>query len=801
MRAEPVGCPAGGDAGERMTRQDHLTAGPAGALDIPARVIRYVRHSLVFRLIFIVGLTVILSISLWAFFNIRHVKTQSMETHIESTDRLSNAIKLGTHYAMMLNSRDDITQIIKNIARQPDIENIRIYNKEGQIKFTNQPHELERIIDIKAVACDICHKLDPAPPSDIPLSGRTRIFQSPEGYRLMGIVQPICNEPGCAASDCHFHPEDQTILGALDVVVSLKHTDRQVVKMEQGVIHLAVSTILVTSVIIFFTIFVFVKKPIIQLVAGTRRIASGEYEADIDIGSALEIRPLGEAIQQMGKKIGRHQAALRKQRNEYQALFDNAPCMIAVQDKNFELIRYNRAFKERFDPVPGDFCYAAYKGRHEKCPDCPVEKTFIDGRSHYGETEGMGRQGQKKHWFFITAPVKDENGVITAAMEMSIDITPRKKLEQDLIKSEEKYHAIFNNIFNPVFVVDQVSLQILDCNIRARELYGPAGSDMTGKPFTDFFLEEEQAAMAGQVRSQKEISKVRHIKADGKKIDVDMWVAPARYSGQDVFLITINDITRRLEVEQHLQHASKMATLGEMSSGIAHELNQPLSVIKSAASFCLKKIQRQEALTEEIFHKLIGKIDVNVDRAEKIIQHMRQFARKSDIRLVRTRINDVIRRTFEMLSQQLKVRGIEVVWEEDKDLPDILADPGRLEQVFINLVMNAKDAIEAKWEARGRKEDQTDRIIIQTFVADDKVVVKVRDTGIGIGKQTRDRLFEPFFTTKEVGRGTGLGLSISYGIVKECNGDIRAGRGREGGAEFILVFPVPGNLEDDIEYA
>jgi histidine kinase len=179
---------------------------------------------------------------------------------------------------------------------------------------------------------------------------------------------------------------------------------------------------------------------------------------------------------------------------------------------------------------------------------------------------------------------------------------------------------------------------------------------------------------------------------------------------------------------------------------------------------------------------------------------MRQFARKSDIRLVRTRINDVIRRTFEMLSQQLKVRGIEVVWVENRDLPDILADPGRLEQVFINLVMNAKDAIEAKWDARGRSEDSADRIIIQSFVADDKVVVKIRDTGIGIGKQTRDRLFEPFFTTKEVGRGTGLGLSISYGIVKECSGDIRAGRGQEGGAEFTLVFPVPENLEDDFEY-
>lgn len=760
----------------------------------------YFRHSLVFRLIFIVSLTVVLSISLWAFVNVRNFKARNMETHIASTDRLSNSIKLGTHYAMMLNSRDDINQIINNIARQPGIENIRIYNKEGQIKFTNQPHEVEQFVDIKAVACDICHKMDPAP-STISLEERTRIIQSSEGHRLLGIVQPIRNDPGCATSDCHFHSEDQTILGALDVVVSLKETDAQVVKMEQGVFSLAFFTILITSVIIFFTTLFFVKKPIIKLVEGTRRIASGDYEADIDIGRAHEIQPLGKAIRQMGKKIGAHQAALKKQKNEYQALFENAPCMIAVQDKNFRLIQYNRAFKERFDPRPGDYCYSVYKGLDHQCPDCPVEKTFADGQSHYGETEGVGRKGQKKHWIFITAPMRDENGDIVAGMEMSIDITQRRHLEQDLKKSEEKYHAIFNNIFNPVFVVDQESLEILDCNIKAMDLYHAGGKTLAGKLFSDFFPREDQADLIRQVKSRKEISKVQHIKADGRKIDVDMWVAPAQYSGQNVFLITINDITQRLETEQHLLHASKMATLGEMSTGIAHELNQPLSVIKSSASFCLRKIHNQEPVSEEIFHKLIGKIDINVDRADKIIQHMRQFARKSDIRLVRTRINDVIQQTFDMLNQQLKIRGIQVLWEKNHALPEILADPDRLEQVFINLVMNAKDAIEAKWEARGSGDDGKDRIVIHTFVANDKVVVQVSDTGIGIRKEAKDRLFEPFFTTKEVGKGTGLGLSISYGIVKDCKGDIQVDTPPDGGAKFTLIFPVPEETDEDIEYA
>ncbi|MCK5162135.1 MAG: PAS domain-containing sensor histidine kinase, partial [Desulfobacula sp.] len=263
---------------------------------------------------------------------------------------------------------------------------------------------------------------------------------------------------------------------------------------------------------------------------------------------------------------------------------------------------------------------------------------------------------------------------------------------------------------------------------------------------------------------------------------------------------TINDITKRLETEQHLIHASKMATLGEMSTGIAHELNQPLSVIKSSSSFCMKKMRKNEKIDKEIFHTLVSKIDSNVDRAEKIIHHMRQFARKSEIKLARTNVNDVLQRTFEMFNQQLKIHGIDVVWDKDETLPEILADSDRLEQVFINLVINAKDAIEEKWGNEGPRPGDNDRITIITKPTGNLVIIEIHDTGIGIQKEDADKLFEPFFTTKEVGKGTGLGLSISYGIVKECSGTIRIESGKEGGAAIIISFPVLDASDEDIVY-
>jgi histidine kinase len=127
-----------------------------------------------------------------------------------------------------------------------------------------------------------------------------------------------------------------------------------------------------------------------------------------------------------------------------------------------------------------------------------------------------------------------------------------------------------------------------------------------------------------------------------------------------VLLVTTSDITKRLEAEQQLIQASKMATLGEMATGVAHELNQPLSVIKTVSSFFVKKIQRGQAIEKEILDKMLAKVDSNVDRASRIINHMRQFARKTDLALAKISVNDVLINALEIFSQQLKVRGIAV---------------------------------------------------------------------------------------------------------------------------------------------
>jgi len=747
-----------------------------------------IRHSLGAKLILMVGLTLLVTISAWALFNIEYQKEKLMENVLAATDRLTNTIRLGTHYAMMLNSRDDINQITMNIARQPDIENIRIYNKEGIIKFSNQADEVDQITNIKNEACDICHRTDP-PLMNLSLSARTRIFSSLQGHRLLGIISPIYNESGCASDACHVHPADKKILGALDVVVSLAQTDREILGLEKGLILLACLVFLVTSTMIVLFVLRFVNRPVKKLIDGTRRIARGEYASTLGIDSGDELGHLAEAVNQMSGEIGKKQQELNRQRDEYQNLFEQVPCLITVQDRTYRLLRYNQEFAERFDPEPGDFCYHAYKGRREKCVNCPVERTFLDGRSHYGEETGVNKDGSPAHWLFKTSPIRNADGEIVAAMEISLDITQRKFLEVELEKSEKKYYGIFDNIPNPVFVLDADSFLVLDCNASVTAVYGYAKKEMTGRTFLDLFKADERDYFAFKLTTSSIINQVKHIRQDGRELYVNIRISPTEFPGQKALLVTTSDITKRLEAEQQLIQGSKMATLGEMATGVAHELNQPLSVIKTASSFCMKKINRNEPINEKILFSMLEKVDSNVDRASKIIHHIRTFARKTELKLSPVQLNEVLANAFEIFSQQLKVRGIEVIWELDPALPKIKGDAGRLEQVFINLILNARDAIEEKWVGQDTVPGNK-RITLRTCLADDRhVVAEVLDTGPGIPSSRINKIFEPFYTTKEVGKGTGLGLSISYGIVKDCNGDIRAESMPGGGACFRLVFP------------
>ena len=223
-----------------------------------------------------------------------------------------------------------------------------------------------------------------------------------------------------------------------------------------------------------------------------------------------------------------------------------------------------------------------------------MEKTFADGHSHYSEETAYNKDGTATHWIVTTSPIRDAGGEIVAVMEMNLDITARRQLEKKLELSEKKYHAIFSNIPNSVFVINADSLEILDCNESAEQLYGYPREEIVGKSFLELFREDERAQWANRLKIQPVINQAINLTRDGHTIYVSIRLSSSgSYPNRNVLLASVSDITKRLEAEQQLIQASKMATLGEMATGVAHELNQPLSVIQTIGSFFMRKVTRK----------------------------------------------------------------------------------------------------------------------------------------------------------------------------------------------------------------
>ncbi|HWQ08575.1 MAG TPA: ATP-binding protein, partial [Holophaga sp.] len=573
----------------------------------------------------------------------------------------------------------------------------------------------------------------------------------------------------------------------LDIAFSLRDSQSLITEFKENTAYLACILFVGSFMTLFFLIYLLIKLPLERIEGEARIWARGERPPRDSTDRRDEIGQLSQAIHRMGSELIDKNTQLVLQKDLYQDLFEGVPCLVTVQDRDYRLLRFNRFFAENFNAQVGEYCYKAYKNRDAPCLDCPVKKTFETGRSHCTEETGYYKDGARAHWIVTTSPIHDSRGELVAAMEMCLDITSRKDLERALKRSERKYHDIFNNVPAAILVLGQGDLSILDCNRGALAAYGYPRSELLRLSFVDLFMDGRDDGAIEAVRAGRAIERARHVTRDGHPFYVSMHASPSEFASRKVHLVTVTDITTRLETEQQLIQASKMATLGEMATGVAHEINQPLSVIQTSIDLIKRHLARGEVPAEGVLTRITGLVASQVDRAAKIIAHMREFGRKSDQLHEKVDCNAVLTRAFDFFSQQLTLRGIEVVFELAEALPPVRCDPNRLEQVCINLLTNARDAIE---ERSARDAAAPRRVTLKTMANQEYVTLRVGDTGPGVPPELAEKIFEPFFTTKEIGKGTGLGLSISYGIVKESGGAISVSTNADGGANFHIRLPV-----------
>jgi len=252
----------------------------------------------------------------------------------------------------------------------------------------------------------------------------------------------------------------------------------------------------------------------------------------------------------------------------------------------------------------------------------------------------------------------------------------------------------------------------------------------------------------------------------------------------------LKSVYHDLQISQmQLVQSAKLASIGELASGIAHELNQPLMVIRTAAQLALRRCHEGD----EHYDKL-KLVENGTTRMSRIIDHLRTFSRQSKANVQPVDINQVIRDALLMTGEQLRLRAIEVVLDFQENLPRISGDATQLEQVLLNLIINARDAIEEK---RSTSHESKGVLRICSRIAPNAsspaIQIVFSDSGSGICEENLSRVFDPFFTTKKEGRGTGLGLAISYGIIKEHNGEIQIAETGPQGTTFEISLPILEN--------
>jgi len=631
-------------------------------------------RSLGFKLICSVSAIAILVISVYASVNIKTQRGQLIQQVIQNSSQLSETIKRSMRYDMLKYQPERLHGAIDSIGAQEGIEKVRIFNYVGEIIYSSDREEMGSMVDKSAEQCYACHAKE-QPFERLTTTARSRIFETAVGNRVLGMINPIYNEPDCYSASCHVHPREQKVLGVLDIDVSLAEVDTLISSNKKKMILFAGVAILGVSLTIGIFIQRFVSRPVKHLLEGTERVTVGDLSTPLEISSADEIGILARSFDHM-----------------------------------------------------------------------------------------------------------------TQRLQIS---------EQELKASEEKYRSLFDNDPNPIFVFDRSTFQIIDANIRATEKYGYSREELLQMSFRDLGEPEDaERIRTSVVEACIFLPKVRHRKKDGSVMYVNIHSCPREHLGEDVIIANIADISDRIQAEAQLIQAGKMATLGEMSAGVAHELNQPLNAIRIGSDILKKMVGRGESIEPELAKKVSTEIAAQVERAANIINHLREFGRISDQdALEKVDINKPIRDVFTVLGQQLKLRQIKVNMELDENLPPIVGESTRLEQVFINLVMNARDAIEEKRESFPL-EVLEGMLTIRTYLENGRVVAVVEDNGKGMPESVKEKIFEPFFTTKEVGKGTGLGLSISYGIIKDYEGTIEVDSMAGSGSIFKITFPAPGVHEN-----
>lgn len=378
------------------------------------------------------------------------------------------------------------------------------------------------------------------------------------------------------------------------------------------------------------------------------------------------------------------------------------------------------------------------------------------------------------------------SGFVAVAVENSLLYQEQKQRAAELELLKEFNESIVESVNVGLLAVDENG-RITSCNSTFEKMLGTNREQAIGKIIEEIFdesftlnLENILGKTRWHLTEIRNAYKLLTTDLSGKTLILNVAVAPLRSSATDHqtgAIVVLEDVTSRVKLENSLQQNEKLSSIGLLAAGVAHEVNTPLTGVSSYTQMLLGMIPETDPK-----HALLQKVQKQTDRASNIVGNLLNFSRTGNAAdFVEINVNKLLEDTLQLLEPQLRKTQIEIVKNYSEDAPQIFGNAGKLQQVFTNLIINARDAM----FGNGGK------ITLTTAVENEaEIVVEVADTGSGIEPKNLGKIYDPFFTTKEVGSGTGLGLAVSYGIVQEHDGVITATSEFGEGTTFRLIFPI-----------
>jgi len=471
---------------------------------------------------------------------------------------------------------------------------------------------------------------------------------------------------------------------------------------------------------------------------------------------------------------------IERSRKQWVEDFDAITDFIVVHDHDGRVLRLNRALADLLGMPPtaavgrdiGKMELLATPAQPGRCPFCRNSRAALEEFVHpAGERTYLVSTSR------IHAGEEDEGRTIHVLK----DITDRREAERRYRRERDFNRNILNNTQSMILVLDTVGL-VSYANRRCFEA-GYREPDLLGRPLVEMVPQARRPMLAEALGRTLEGKAVENLelpifRGNGSAGHFSISLSPMRDEQGDInsVVVVMADITDAADLQAKLMHTEKMAALGQLVSGVAHEVNNPLAAIVGFTDLLLENPAVPDEAKEEL-----RVILQEAQRTRVIVQNLLSFARHMPAQREPVRVNSVVRQTLQLRAYDFSNHGVITTERYDDDLPLTIGDTHQLQQVFLNILNNAYDAIQ---EVR-----RPGKMEITTSHRDGQVEIAFRDNGPGISHP--ERIFDPFFTTKEVGKGTGLGLSICYGIIHAHQGEIVARNNADGiGCTFVVRLPV-----------